>query len=313
MSDRSPEQTTRGQTSGAAARFPWWKRWAWAPWYWFCCPYRRWQLRRLEAQGRAPITVLFYHRVADAPVVPWTVSTRAFRRHVQWLQRHTELISLAEAQRRIAAGNNRRLTAVITFDDGYAENCEFALPLLIQQGIPCTYFVTLEPVLKQHPFEHDRALGAAPPPNTIEQLRQLAAAGVEIGAHTRTHADLGRIGDPRRLYDEVVQATRELEDLVGRPVRRFAFPFGQWENLNPLAFALAQEAGLECLCSAYGGYNLPGQDAFHIQRFAADEPLGRLRLVAGCDPRLMNRHPPYPYRQQLPTAPDVEPLEPIGT
>ncbi len=311
MNDSSPKQSVRRQRP-AASPFRWWKRWGWGPWYWLSWPCRQWQLRRLEARGQAPIAVLFYHRVADTPVVPWTVSTQDFQRHLRWLERHAELISLAEAQRRLAAGKNHRRAVVITFDDGYAENCDFALPLLIQRGIPCTYFVTLEPVLKQRPFEHDQALGAAPPPNTVEQLRQLAAAGVEIGAHTRTHADLGRLDDPRRLYDEVVQAARELEDLLGRPVRRFAFPFGQWENLNPLAFALAQEAGLECVCSAYGGYNLPGQDAFHIRRFAADGPPGRLRLVAGFDPRLWNRFPPYPYRRQLAAPVPSHLLEPIG-
>ena len=303
-----------GKGTSLGRRSPWWRRLARTPWYWLSRPYCQWQLRRLERQGRAPITVLFYHRVADSPVVPWTVSTRAFQRHLDWLQRHAELISLAEALRRLAAGENRRRAVVITFDDGYAENCDFALPLLLDRGVPFTYFVTLEPVVRQKPFAHDLALGVALPPNSVQQLRQLAAAGVDIGSHTRTHADLGRIEDPDRLHDEVVQATRELEDLIGSPVRHFAFPFGQWSNLNPQAFLLARQAGLRCVCSAYGGYNLPGEDAFHVQRFAADEPLSRLRLVAGYDPRLQRRFARYPYPKPLPQEEQTsDPLAPAGT
>jgi peptidoglycan/xylan/chitin deacetylase (PgdA/CDA1 family) len=99
----------------------------------------------------------------------------------------------------------------ITFDDGYFENCRVALPLLLRNKIPFTYFVTSDPVLRSGYFEHDLRIGLKLPPNTVEQLRELAAAGVEIGAHTRTHPDLGAIDDPQRLHDEVVVARDELQ------------------------------------------------------------------------------------------------------
>src|SRR5581483_9025052 len=104
---------------------------------------------------------------------------------IAWLQERFDLISLEEAQRRIASGKNERPSVSITFDDGYAVNCDYALPLLIENGIPCTYFVSSGPVLEGTSFEHDRAMGNHFAPNTVAQLRQLAAAGVEIGAHTR--------------------------------------------------------------------------------------------------------------------------------
>ena len=97
-------------------------------------------------------------------------------------------------------------------------------PWLVKQRIPCTYFVTVQNVLTGEPFSHDLVMGHRFAPNTLEQLRAMAAAGIEIGAHAYTHADLGAITDPRLLRYEVVTAKEELEAVLGRPIRYFAFP-----------------------------------------------------------------------------------------
>ncbi len=250
-------------------------------------PSRRRRNRQAEAEHRAAAVVFFYHRIADDRATPWTMSNRMFARQIAWLAEHLEIVSLEEARRRISAADNPRLSASITFDDGYAENCREAIPLLVRNRIPCTYFVTLENVREGKPFEHDLALGQRFLPNTLEQLRSMAAAGIEIASHGYTHADLGRITSRGPLHREVVTAGRELEDLLGRRMRYFAFPFGLHANLNRDAFAMAAEAGYEAVCSAYGGYNLPGDDAFHLQRFAADPGMIRLKNRATVDPRLL--------------------------
>jgi peptidoglycan/xylan/chitin deacetylase (PgdA/CDA1 family) len=247
-------------------------------------PYRWWSGRRAAAGDRAPVVVLFYHRIADDRANPWTTSNRTFARQIRWLERHVDLVSLEEAQRRIRSGN-RRLAVSITFDDGYAENCRQAIPLLLRKRIPCTYFVTLRNVLEGEPFQHDVAWGDRFLPNDLEQLREMAAAGIEIGAHTFTHPDLGKLHDPQRLEHEVVEAKGRLEDLLARPVRYFAFPFGQYVNLTSRAFGLARAAGYEAVCSAYGGYNFPGDDPFHLQRVPGDGDLIRLKNWVTVDPR----------------------------
>jgi peptidoglycan/xylan/chitin deacetylase (PgdA/CDA1 family) len=251
------------------------------PWRW---GYRRWAV----AAGRMPIMVLYYHRIADDRANAWTTSYRIFARQIAWLQHNFELISLAEAQRRIRSGRNGRPCASITFDDGYAENCRQAIPLLLREKIPCTYFVTAQNVLAGRSFAHDLKQGKSFPPNTPQQLKAMAAAGIEIGAHSSTHADLGAVSDAGLLRYEVVGCGEELGRLIGRPVRYFAFPFGQHANLSREAFALARQAGYEAVCSAYGGLNFPGDDAFHLQRIAADDALIGLKNWATCDPRKLH-------------------------
>jgi peptidoglycan/xylan/chitin deacetylase (PgdA/CDA1 family) len=215
---------------------------------------------------------------------------------MRWIKARFDVISLAELQARMRSGVNRRPAVSITFDDGYAENCNRALPLLIEEEIPCTYFVTTKHVFEGVPFPHDVANGDQFAPNSVEQLRHMAAAGIEIGAHTRTHADLGPIDDEDRLYDEIVTAGEELASAVDRPVRYFAFPFGLHANLNARAFRIAREAGYAGVCSAYGAYNFPGGDAFHIQRIHGDDDMLRLKNWLSVDPR-KRRVPPYRYEQ----------------
>jgi peptidoglycan/xylan/chitin deacetylase (PgdA/CDA1 family) len=239
--------------------------------------------------------VVAYHRVADDAATDWTIANDVFRQQLRWLRRHFELVSLSEAQRRVASPTNHTPTLSITFDDGYAANCTAALPLLLRNRIPFTYFVTSGAVLDGQYFEHDLNLGLRLQPNTPEQLRALVAEGVEIGAHTRTHANLGQPHDAATLYDEVVGARDELQEALNCRIRYFAFPFGQHANLSSAAFALAAEAGYEGVVSAYGGYNFPGDDPFHLQRPCVDGPDLKLKNAALIDPYKWWKIPRYQY------------------
>jgi hypothetical protein len=90
--------------------------------------------------------------------------------------------------------------------------------------------------------------------------------------------------------------------MTGSAVRYFAFPYGMHANLNAAAFEVARQAGLEGVCSAYGGYNFPGGDPFHLQRFHADPSFLRLKNWATVDPRKAYRTLPFHYRR-LPAQP----------
>lgn len=250
-------------------------------------PYRRRVAARRAAAGQAPVIVLYYHRIADDLATPWTATPAMFARQMRWLKKRFDLVSMTEAQQRIRTRNSRPAVH-ITFDDGYADNCREAIPLLIREQIPCTYFVCTQHVLKQKFFAHDEALGCQHRPNTLEQLREMAAAGIEVGAHTRTHADLGLITDSTRLHDELIAGGEDLQAALGKPVRYFAFPYGLHANLNTAAFHLAYDYGYEAVCSAYGGYNFPGDDAFHLQRIPVGNDMAHLRNWTTVDPRKLS-------------------------
>jgi peptidoglycan/xylan/chitin deacetylase (PgdA/CDA1 family) len=248
-------------------------------------PQRRQSSAQLRKERKTPVMALFYHRVADSQPNNWTISTERFRRQISWVKERYDIVTLQEAQHRIGAEENERPTVCITFDDGYADNCKTAVPWLLEQKIPFTYFVTSDHVQSGEPFAHDVAAGNSLTPNTVEQLRDMATAGVEIGTHSRTHADFGQLDDEQALFDEIVGSKRDLEKLLDQAVRYFAFPFGLPENMSTAAFRIAFQAGLWGVCSAYGGYNLPGDDPFHLQRFHGDPQWARFRNWLTVDPR----------------------------
>jgi len=262
-----------------------WKKLLLMLYYYGTYPVRMRRFRNEALQGRAPAIVLYYHRIAEDHATPWTTPYATFLRQMRWLRKRFDFVSLAEVQQRVAQAANARPCVSITFDDGYSDNCRDAIPWLVKERIPCTYFVTLRNMLKEEPFSHDLVWGHPLPVNTLEQITAMAAAGVEIGAHGFTHADLGVINDPRLLSYEVKTAKDELQAAIGREVRYFAFPFGHPANLNATVFEIARQAGFAGVCSAYGGYNFAGDDPFHVQRISAGNDMIHLQNWATLDPR----------------------------
>lgn len=275
-------------------------------WYYGSLPYR-WVAASVDSmRGQSPVMVLFYHRVADQHMNDWTISTDDFIAQMKWLRERFDMVSLEEAQRRVKSANNSRPAVSITFDDGYAENMESALPWLIRESIPVTYFVSSGNMLSGEPFPHDVQAGRPLKPNTQDEIRQLADQGVEIGAHTRTHADLGALHDETALRYELLGSVSDLEHATGGPIQYFAFPFGLHANLNDTAFRIAHESGLKGVCSAYGGYNRPGDDAFHLQRIHGDREFLRLKNWVTVDPRKsVSRYVP---QSQLRDQPAMAPV-----
>ena len=258
-------------------------------------PLRRARLKDLAAHSAAPLSVLFYHRVADSHPNDWTLSRQQFQRHVDYCHAEFELIDLAEVQRRVRDKDSCTPAVSITFDDGYRDNCDFALPLLIERGIPCTYFVTTSNIQNQSAFPHDSRQGKQLAVNTVAQIRELCEAGIEIGCHTRHHVDFSRVHDPAVVRNEIVDAKDELQQMIGNPVRYFAFPFGLPEQLTQIAIETVHEAGFEGFCSAYGAYNLVGRDAFHIRRCHGDPEFGRLKNWLTYDHRKVRNEPVVRY------------------
>ncbi len=258
-------------------------------------PYRRARIERLASMSLCPISVLFYHRVANTHPNDWTIKTDRFERQINFCLENFDLIDLAEVQRRIRDNDSCTPAVSLTFDDGYQDNCEFAIPLLIKHRVPCTYFVTTQHVLNQTTFQHDKHNGQPLAINTVSQLREMSDAGIEIGCHTRSHADFSKMFDAQTVRAEIIDAKAELEQMIGRAVRYFAFPFGLPAQLTQVAIEAIHEAGYDGFCSAYGGYNQVGQDSFHIRRCHGDPEFARFRNWLTYDPRKSRNEPSVRY------------------
>jgi peptidoglycan/xylan/chitin deacetylase (PgdA/CDA1 family) len=94
---------------------------------------------------RPGLVVLNYHRIAPDAEPPldrglWSASPEGFAAQLSLLQRHFDVISVAELEATLAAPRGRHV--LITFDDGYRDNYEYALPALRAAGLPATFFLS---------------------------------------------------------------------------------------------------------------------------------------------------------------------------
>ncbi len=272
----------------------------------------RWGIQsRLRQSGQQPAAVLFYHRVADSHPTPWTIGNKNFKDHVSYLRQNFDIVSLTELQQKISLPNHGRRLVAITFDDGYAENFDQAIPWLVEEKIPFTYFVSTHFVLNQQPFPHDQKIGLNLPPNTPEQIRWLADNHVNIGGHTRTHANLGLISDLKTIENEILGGLEDLRAICNTSIDYFAFPYGDIQNISQMAIDVLRNANLRGICSAYGEFNRPESDLWHIKRIHGDPGMLRLKNWLTLDPRKLRRKRRFPFSLHA-KAPAAAPSQPRG-
>src|SRR5262245_49567861 len=193
--------------------------------------------------------VLYYHHVAEA-------DRDRFARQMQHLRRHVQPV---RADHRGLLAPGARVGAV-TFDDGYLSILHNAAPELECLRIPATAFVVsdfLGQRLESDPSE--RCM-------TSDELRSLASDLLSIGSHTARHTRMSAV-DANRGHDELQRSRRTLEQILGRPVTLFCFPFSAY-NSEALEWCL--QAGYQRVftCDPTMAFRAP--DEFVIGRVAVE-------------------------------------------
>ena len=107
------------------------------------------------------------------------------------------------------------------------------------------------------------------------QVREWLAAGHEIGSHTLTHPFLTRL-PPRRAKEEITASRKKLEDLFGRAVRHFCYPYGDW---NAAVRDQVMAAGYTTACTTDAGVNTPADSPFTLKRFTARYPSRTIKAL----------------------------------
>jgi peptidoglycan/xylan/chitin deacetylase (PgdA/CDA1 family) len=278
--------------------------------------------------------VLTYHRIAHSarevldPGV-WSASPDDFDAQVRLLAQHFDVVRLEELGKRVR-GRDRCLA--ITFDDGYRDNWEHALPILRAHAVPATFFLTTgfldgtaaawwdeiawmvacsrRPALPPDPWLHAevpldpparqraaetvieryKALsadlretfldhladvtgsGRRPARDgvadwmTWEHARELAAAGMTIGAHTVTHPILAGLPCARQR-EEIEGSLQRVETETGRRPSLFSYPVGLEESADAETRRLLAEAGIRMAFLNYGGrLRSPSPDPLRMPR-----------------------------------------------
>jgi peptidoglycan/xylan/chitin deacetylase (PgdA/CDA1 family) len=163
---------------------------------------------------------------------------------------------------------------VITFDDGHVNALRYGLEPLARTKFVAIQFLVANLLGKRN--EWDVPLGEAPEPIMDEdQVRDWLAAGHQIGSHTLTHPYLTQVS-PSIASEEISASRRKLEDLFGRPVLHFCYPYG---DCNEVVRDLVQNAGYQTACTTLPGLNTSAVSHFGLKRFTARYPSRNLKAI----------------------------------
>lgn len=201
--------------------------------------------------------VLMYHSVAPYQLDPYLVTVRPerFDQQMRWLrQRGRRGVSVRELLQARPGGSGPALVG-LTFDDGYADFAEYALPLLQRYGFSATVFAIAGLLGSENGWD---AEGPRKALMTADQLRSVAAAGIEIGSHGLSHSSLPSAVDAE-VTSEIEESRRILQEVSGQDVGGFCYPYG---HLDSRSVRGVRAAGYEYGCAIWrseftGRYALP--------------------------------------------------------
>lgn len=223
-----------------------------------------WLARTRGRPDQAGLRILLYHRVADDPD-PLAVSPRRFREQMDHLaSAGYRVVGLTEALELLDPAVPAPRTLALTFDDGFADLRDEALPVLAQHGFRATVYVTTGVADGRLSFPwYERQ----PPVLGWDDIVALDREGtLRFEAHTVSHPNLLAL-DEAAAAAEIGDSKRELEARLGRSVWTFAYPaglFGERER------RLVAAAGYAAAASCEPGVNLPGTDHLALRRRQID-------------------------------------------
>jgi peptidoglycan/xylan/chitin deacetylase (PgdA/CDA1 family) len=224
-----------------------------------------WLARSRGRPALGGLRILLYHRVAD-DADPLALAPDRFRAQMDFLAgAGYRVLDLVSALALLDAGGVPPRTLALTFDDGFADVRDAALPVLAAHDFRATVFVTTGVTDGRSTFPW--YAGAQPPVMGWDDVVALDREGVlRFEAHTVTHPSLLAI-DEASAREEIRDSRLELSERLGREVSAFAYPAGLYGERER---RLVAEAGYAAAVSCEPGVNQPGTDRFALRRRQID-------------------------------------------
>jgi peptidoglycan/xylan/chitin deacetylase (PgdA/CDA1 family) len=214
------------------------------------------------------VPILLYHAFGKPgePANRYVVPGRRFAQQMAWLKRMGyHVLDLEEYldyqhQYRLPPAHS----VVITIDDGYADTCTLAYPILRHYGFPATIFLVSELVGSINQWDQQGAELAGRPLLGWSDIKMMQNDGIKFGVHTRTHPALVGMSAVQ-VKEEVKGAKTILEQELGTPIPVFAYPYGEYDETSR---AVVKQPGFSGSCGIESGFNTPVTDPHDLRRIA---------------------------------------------
>lgn len=213
------------------------------------------------------VPILLYHQVTPRPhprFHKYSVTPRAFAAQMRWLAAAGyRTVSLEDLRERRDALPGRPV--VVTFDDGFQECVEHAVPILERHGFTAAFFLVAGLAGGRSRWLAAER-GIELPLIDWTAARRLEERGFRCGSHTLTHPRLAEL-PAAACRRELAESRRVMEDHLGQPVREMAYPFG---SFNPAVRDMAAGAGYGIACSSRPGPSPADDDPLALRRIAIE-------------------------------------------
>jgi peptidoglycan/xylan/chitin deacetylase (PgdA/CDA1 family) len=204
--------------------------------------------------------VVMYHRFGEESLPTTNIRLDQFERHLEILTSGAyNVVPLSEVIDAFRSGTPLPdRTVAITIDDAYRSVYREAWPRLRDAGLPFTIFANTD------------SIGAGPNMMTWDEIRELAAAGVEIGAHGAAHGHMAFM-DRGAVEADFARMTARFNAELGFVPTIYAYPYGEY---NRELAGMVEAAGYQAAFGQHSGVAYADANLFTLPRFALNERYG---------------------------------------
>lgn len=228
------------------------------------------------------VPVLNYHQVEQKNGNPLTLWPDQFEAQMAYLaDEGYTTITIDEMMDALEHGTPLpEKPVIITFDDGYADNYEYAYPILKKYGFKATIFLIYD------------FTNAYPNYLTWEQIDEMKQSGlIRFESHTMTHANLAELDSADELRHEIADSHDLLSEKIGYDMHYIAYPGGR---VNPEIEEITRAAGYRGGFTVHYGLSTPTEGRYQMDRIP----------IFGANMHTLTR-----FKLRLAFAPLIAPLE----
>lgn len=224
------------------------------------------------------IPILMYHQIdvpppRGTPLRGLVVSPRSFARQMRLLRlMGYRGLSMRDLEPYLRGEKHGKVVG-LTFDDGYQNNVRNALPVLRRHGFTATCYGVSNMIGGTNSW--DRGIVTEKPLMSLADWLAWRDAGMDIGSHTRTHADLTQLAS-LQAHEQIADSKQELERALNCEVRHFCYPYGRYDEAHS---RLVQEAGYASATTTQRGRVRPGDDPYTLKRVLIARATNLLHFV----------------------------------
>ncbi len=211
------------------------------------------------------IPILMYHQIDEPP--PRGTALRGLvvaPSSFAWQMRMLKLLGYQGLSMRdlepYLNGERQGKVVGLTFDDGYQNNVQHALPTLKKNGFTATCYGVSSMMGGSNAWDLGKV--AQTRLMALRDWQQWLTAGMDVGSHSQNHADLNTLADAE-ARTQISQSKHELERTLACKVRHFCYPYGRY---SPQHAEMAREAGYVTATTTQRGRVTPGDAPMTLRR-----------------------------------------------